>query len=388
MLKLLHRQIFKELCAVFGLTVSCLLGLILIGRLLQLREMLLGQSLGVLDLARIFIYLTPFFLLLILPIACMLAVFLTFLRMSTDKELTALKAGGVSLYQLLPAPLAFSLCCVCLSLVCSFWGLSWGMDNFRRTLVEFVQTRTKLALQAGIFNQEFQGLTFYAHQVDNDTGRLKFVFVQDKTRKDVTVAIVAPEGGIRTEPEEGRLAIDFKNGRIFRWAGKDLDILHFGSYAIRLPLASLLTSFRMDDARPSEMSLTRLLALGQAPPDSAEAKRFPANKVRVEIQKRLALPVACLVLGLFALPIACVFRGLRQQFGLLLSLGLFLVYYSLLSLGMSLAEAGSLPAIPALWGPNILFLGVGLSILRLAQLERGAQIFEWLAHLRFKRAKA
>ena len=262
------------------------------------------------------------------------------------------------------------------------------MDNFRRTLVEFVQTRTKLALQAGIFNQEFQGLTFYAHQVDNDTGRLKFVFVQDKTRKDVTVAIVAPEGGIRTEPEEGRLAIDFKNGRIFRWAGQDLDILHFGSYAIRLPLASLLTSFRMDDARPSEMSLTRLLALGQAPPDSAEAKRFPANKVRVEIQKRLALPVACLVLGLFALPIACVFRGLRQQFGLLLSLGLFLVYYSLLSLGMSLAEAGSLPAIPALWGPNILFLGVGLSILRLAQLERGAQVFEWLAHLRLKRAKA
>ena len=164
MLKLLHRQIFKELCAVFGLTVSCLLGLILIGRLLQLREMLLGQSLGVLDLARIFIYLTPFFLLLLLPIACMLAVFLTFLRMSTDKELTALKAGGVSLYQLLPAPLAFSLCCVCLSLVCSFWGLSWGMDNFRRTLVEFGQTRTKLALQAGIFNQEFQGLTFYAHQ--------------------------------------------------------------------------------------------------------------------------------------------------------------------------------------------------------------------------------
>ncbi|HMM38585.1 MAG TPA: LPS export ABC transporter permease LptF [Desulfovibrio sp.] len=388
MLKLLHRHIFKELLAIFGLAVGCLLGLILIGRLLQLREMLLGQSLGVIDLALIFLYLTPFFLVLLLPIACMLSVFLTFLRMSTDKELTALKAGGVSLYQLLPAPLAFGLVCACLGLVCSFWGLSWGMDNFRRTLVDFVQTRTRLALQAGTFNRDFLGLTFYAHQVDNDTGRLKFVFVQDKTRKDVTVAIVAPEATIRTEPDEGRLAVDFKNGRIFRRVGQQLDILHFGAYSLRLPLASLLTGMRTGDSRPSEMSFAKLLALRDAPPDSPEAVRFPRKKVVVELHKRLALPLACLVLGLFALPTACVFRGLKSQYGLVLSLGLFLVYYSLFSLGVSLAEAGTLPPVLALWSPNILFLGVGGGFLWLAQHERAGQFVERLAHLRLRRRTA
>lgn len=388
MLKLLHRHILKELFTVFGLSVSCILGLIIIGRLLQLREILLGQSLSLLDLGTIFLYLVPFFLLQFLPIACMLAVFLTFLRMSTDKELVALKAGGVSLAQLLPAPLVFCLCCVALGFVCSMWGVSWGMQNFRKTLVDMVQTRSKLALQAGVFNKEFAGFTFYAQQVDNETGQLKFVFVQDTSRKDITVTIVAPEAQVRTDPDEGRLQIVFKNGRIFRAENQKLNILNFGTYAVKLPLASLLSGFRIEDIKPSGLPFAKLLQLHGLPPDSPEAQRYPRGKVEVEIQKRLALPVACLVLGFFALPIACVFRGLRQQYGLVLSLGLFMVYYTLLSLGVSLGEAQTVSPVQALWGPNVLFLAVGLYVFWLAQRERGPALGDWLAHLRLKRKPA
>ena len=127
---LLQRIIFKELTGTFLLSLAALLSLILVGRMLQLRELLIGLDLGVLDLGVLFFYLSPFFLLLVMPIAVMLSVFLSFLRMSTERELVALKACGVSLYQLLPAPVMF---CVLTTLICygvSFWGISWGMDNF------------------------------------------------------------------------------------------------------------------------------------------------------------------------------------------------------------------------------------------------------------------
>lgn len=93
-MRLLQREIFKETSALFFICVCGFLSLILIGRMLQMRELFMSQGVTLLDLGRLFLYLSPFFLLLILPVACMLSQFLTFLRMGSDREITALKAGG------------------------------------------------------------------------------------------------------------------------------------------------------------------------------------------------------------------------------------------------------------------------------------------------------
>ena len=100
---LLQRQIVKEIANLFVLAVGVLLTLILISRAVQMRELFLGLDLGILDTVLLFGYMTPLFLMLVIPIACMLSVFLTFLRMSTDRELVALRAGGINIYQMLPA---------------------------------------------------------------------------------------------------------------------------------------------------------------------------------------------------------------------------------------------------------------------------------------------
>ncbi len=65
--------------------------------------------------------------------------------------------------------------------------------------------------------------------------------------------------------------------------------------------------------------------------------------------------MACLVLGMFAVPIACIFRGLKQQYGLIISMGLFLVYYTMLSLGVTFGESGVLTPVIGLWLPNVTF---------------------------------
>ena len=82
---LLQRQIVKEIANLFVLAVGVLLTLILISRAVQMRELFLGLDLGILDTVLLFGYMTPLFLMLVIPIACMLSVFLTFLRMSTDR---------------------------------------------------------------------------------------------------------------------------------------------------------------------------------------------------------------------------------------------------------------------------------------------------------------
>ena len=142
---LLQRQIFKEIANLFVLAVGVLLTLILISRAVQMRELFLGLDLGILDTVLLFGYMTPLFLMLVIPIACMLSVFLTFLRMSTDRELVALRAGGINIYQMLPAPLLFSVICMLLTLWVSLHWLAWGMGHFRETILEIANTRARVA---------------------------------------------------------------------------------------------------------------------------------------------------------------------------------------------------------------------------------------------------
>lgn len=388
MFKIVHRQIFRELAGNFVLTVACLLGLILVGRLLQMRDILLSQNIGAVDLALLFLYLSPFFLLLITPIATMLSVFLTFLRMSTDKELVALKANGVSLYQLVHAPLAFSALCMLLTFFISFWGLAWGMDNFKTTLMDLARTRTQVALQPGIFNKDFPGLIFHAQDVDKKDNTLHHVFVQDTTRQGATVNIVAPVGSVRADVEQEAIAVEFRNGSIYRREGEKLDVLHFGHYSVNLPLESLLGSIsQFQGIQAKEMSVGELRRQSRDPAVWKQYGEHFVRKLKTELQKRYALPVGCFVLGFFAMPIACVFTGLRQQVGLVLSLGLFVVYYSLFSVTVSLGETGALPQ-AAVWAPNVLFLGIAAVGLRVASRERSVRLVAYIQHFLRRRRTA
>ncbi len=385
-MKLLHRQIFKELSTIFTLSLSGFMGLILIGRLLQFRELFMTQSLSALEMGKLFLYLCPFFLLVLTPIATMLSIFLTFLRMSSDNEITALKSGGLSLYRMIPAPLVFCLICTLADVFFSMYGLSWGTENFRKALMDIARTKSQLAIQPGVFNTDFPGLVFYAEEVDDKTSRMRSVFVRDSTRKGMTATIVAPRGEIRTDSKNGRLLIHLEDGRIYQQEKQQLGVLKFSNYDVRIPLADILKGYDVDDPRPKEMAWKKLVRISRAK-DRAQGldERF-LRKVDVEIQKRLALPVACLVLGMFAMPIACIFRGLKQQYGLIISMGLFLVYYTMLSLGITFGESGTLSPVVGLWTPNIIFAAAFGFMLRLAVKEKSLRFKIRLPKLRRRSA--
>lgn len=387
-MKIVHRQILKEHISLFLLIGSCLLVLILVGRMLQLRETLLSQNLNAADVLRLFVYLSPFFMLMLSPIACMLSVFLTYLRMGTDRELTALKASGVSLYQLMPATAVFCILCTVFGFSISLYGQSWGLEQFKTSLMEFARTKTRLSLQAGVFNQEFPGLTIYAQQVDLDSGDIRFVFVQDKTSKTFTTTVVAPEGTVTTDPEKEQLKVTFKNGKIYRRQDENLEILNFGTYSVRLPLGNMIRNMVFEKVSAKELPFAKLLDYENDKELMQQLGATQAGKLKVEVQKRLALPLACLVLGMFSVPLACVFRALKQQHGLVLAMGVFLVYYAMMSMAESMGETSALPPIIGVWVPNVLFAIGGGLFLRQADRERFPASIVWVMQKLQQRRRA
>jgi lipopolysaccharide export system permease protein len=114
--------------------------------------------------------------------------------------------------------------------------------------------------------------------------------------------------------------------------------------------------------------------------------RASMNGYDVEIQKKFALAVACIVFVLMGAPIALRFP--RGGVGLVIgvSLGVFALYYCGLIAGESLANRGIIPASLAMWAANILFTAVGLVLLsrmgRESGSARGGGLGETLAGLR------
>ncbi|MDL2209533.1 LPS export ABC transporter permease LptF [Desulfovibrio sp. OttesenSCG-928-O18] len=358
----------KELAQSFMLCFVSLLTLILIGRGLQMRNLFLGLDLSGLDVALLFFYMVPMFMLIVVPFSCMISVFLSFLRMSTDRELVALKAGGVSLYQLIPAPLIFCFLCGLMNLFVSLYGVSWGMDNFRATVLDIANNRARIVVQPGVFNQDIFGLTLFARKVDPDSQRMYNIIFEDRTQeKKNRLTILAETGTITTEPHTGSILFTLKDGHIYRADGEQFGILGFDEYEVRLDLSKVFSGADIGEIRPKEMSWA---ALQQAyTQKEGPSERF-ILKVAVERQKRWALPVACAILGLFAMPLACMFEGVRRQMGVVLSLVMFLIYYSMFSLGISIAESGKITPALGLWFPNVFFALAGCVGLFLTAHER------------------
>ena len=338
-MNLLQRRLFLEHAKTFFLSMAVLLLFILMGRALQLRDMLLGLELSIWDTLRLFGYLSPFFLLIICPIACMLAVFLTFLRMSTDRELVALKAGGVSLYQMLPAPLLFSVLCALLGFWISVYWQAWGMGHFRSEVLDIASSSARVVVQPGVFNKDVPNMVMFARKVDPVTGTMAGVMVEDRRAADTTMTILAPDGSLDADYENGELIFLLKNGRSYTEKDNALSVMGFQEYAVRLSFDSLFQGVDMGPVKPKEYTWARLYDT-QNERELQKTDPRMARKIVVERHKRHVFPIACVVLCIFVIPIATSFQGLKQQTGVLMALLLFLVYYSLLMLGISLGESG------------------------------------------------
>ncbi len=382
-LKILHKVLAREQAFLFLLILGSILSLALIVRLLSFSERLMSQNLSVWDTGVLLFYLTPFFLFLLIPLGCMLSVFLTFLRMNTDRELIALRAGGVSIYQMLPTTILLCLLCTGVNYGVSIHGLGWGMQNFYNAVFDLAMEKSEVSIQPGTFNSNMPGLTIYTQKIDSRTREMHNVFIRDKTNREVDATVVAATGEMQKDPENFQLLFVLRNGSIYRNDSGEMSVLGFDRYVIRFDMGQLLDIKQRTVHKESEMTWAQLQAESAREDLDAEDER----EVRMEKSKRIVLPLSSIILGLLAMPMAFAFQGLNKQYGIILVLFTFFGYFTIFSVGLSLGNAGVIGPITGLWLPNGLLLALGVLGIRLCARERSPRILTRMQHFLQSRKK-
>ncbi len=134
MKKIIHIYIFKEMIPTFITGLIVFTFIVLGGRVLKLTEWMVNHGTGISQVLLIIVYTIPYVLFFTLPMATLFASLIAFSRLNEDNEILALKSSGISLYQILPPVVTFSIISYVLASFIAIYLFPIGNHSMSRLL--------------------------------------------------------------------------------------------------------------------------------------------------------------------------------------------------------------------------------------------------------------
>jgi len=369
---IIYRYVFKEMIPPFVINLMFFTFVFLMVEMLKVTNMVVNYSVGVFTVLIMLAYSTPYFLTYIIPMSIMIAILLTFLRLSGDNEICALKTSGMSIYGLLPPAMFFCLLGFLLTLFMTIYGMPWGRLSFKELTYKVISSNLEIGLKDRTFNDSFEDVVLYVNKIDPKTKELQDIFVEDKRTQDIVSTVVAPRGKLFSEPDEYIYHLLLFNGVIYQVDVKNrsTNYIDFETYEIRLDIKQAALRLKQGAKHRKEMSLVEL----RDSLKNSTRKDSHYYNILMELHKKFSIPIACFALGLLAVPLGIQSGPTKKSFGLVLGMIFFLIYYLLLTAGLVLGETGACPPVIGMWAPNIVMGSIGLYLLVQTANERQIKI--------------
>ncbi len=369
MKRILSLYIIREISSLFLLGIVIFTLVLLMGRLITLTDLVVSHGVPLADVSRMILYLVPSFLVFTIPMAFLLAVLLAFGRLSADNEIVVLKAGGISLIQMLPPVIICAIVAVLLALGASTIGVPWGNSAFKELSLQVLKRNITATIREKTFWDDIPGVVMYTDQYDEQSHTLKGIVIHDGRNPDRPMTIFAGDGIIAGAEGGQALLLSLHNGSIhIKGTGGLYRLVHFGEYSMTVGEKGNGTGISRNEP---DMWLSELQSTLDDPGTSANNRL----KALAEIHSRFTFPIASLVFAILAVPLGLQNRRSGKSGGFTVSIAIILAYYVLMSVMRTLAEKGTAPAAVVLWIPNLIFFAIGWYFLRMASLEKRIPLF-------------
>jgi len=368
--------ILKEILPIFLIGLMVFTVILLMDKILKLIELVVNRGASLSKMLMLFVFISPSFLIITIPIAVLLATLLTFGRLSSDSEVTAFKASGMSLYQLFIPVSVFALGTFLLTSFLVFYGLPWGNRGFKSTLFLIAQSKADIEIKERIFSDTFSGLVVYVDRVPIQGNRMEGILIYDEREKGNSSTIIAREGFLINNRENQEIILRLSDGDIHRYEPRlqTFQKISFDTYDLRLELAKTFMAIEKK-LKDKEMSVDDIRE------KMKEVKRKGGDTIpyEVEIQKRYAIPFTCIVFALIGVPLGIQPRRSGRSYGFILSILILLAYYISVTVSEILAMRRTIPPLLAGWTPNLLFTGLAIYLFVKAANESPSKPIVWLA---------
>ncbi len=369
MKRTLSLYIVSEILTPFLLGLMAFTFVLLTARILKLVELLVTRGVPLLQIGKLFTLILPTFLEMTLPMALLLGILIGLAGLSSDHEILALKACGISPIQvLLPIGMVALFVSLITLLITTHVGPAANLA-LKKELYNIAKTHVGATLREKVFNDDFPKVLIYVEEIippGNTSQGVLIVDRRDPKRENIIFGKVAiflqdkASGALGLKIFDGVLHERDKTQSVFSQT-------RFNVYHFKLELEQAFNLIREKKRKPKEMSLRQLGHTIRL----KEAEGIKPIDELMELHLRFSYPFASLVFSL--LGVALVMLPTRSRtgrfWGLVSCLFWLLLYYTLLSTGRAMGEKEILSPLLALWLPNIVVGLVAIYFFRRALQE-------------------
>ncbi len=349
--RLISLYIFREITAPFFLSVIILTVTALLTKAIKLVGLLLTHGLGLSFVFSFLVSIIPAFLIYTIPISFLIAVLVAFTRLSSDSEITAMKAEGLSLFTLARPVAAAALITFLATLAMTLYLFPWGNLNFKKLLIEAAGQNITAGIEARTFYDGFKDTVLYVDHISERTGELEGVFISEKGVNGRSNVFFAESGIFGSSPEKYSLYLKLTDGTAHRF-DETKDTYHtagFSTYVVKLNLTGAASRGSINKTNrelyPDELA---------AKIHNIQKNGGVASPYIIDFHKRFALPASVFIFALLAVPLGLQKIRSARLTGFAIALGVVLVYYVLSTALEGIGENGVINPVLAVWGSDII----------------------------------
>ncbi|HDQ46255.1 MAG TPA: YjgP/YjgQ family permease [bacterium] len=347
-MRILTRYLVRQFTGIFLL---CLAGVILIFLVVDVIENMDG-FIDARTPARVtamyYLYFIPMIVVLILPVATLLAAVFSVGILARNNEMVAFKALGVSLYQVMAVLLTLGFVISAAGFLLSE-GVAVPANRKKQAIADTYLKRSRSRSQTVLHDLKIQ----------EPPNRIVFIGRFDRNRNIATRVKIGTFEQDRLISRIDASAMTWKEGAWVIESGYRREFTEDEEFAepIGTPLPFRLAftpdELVMAQSKPDEMNIRDLNRFIRRIVTSGQ----PAHPWVTEFHLRIAFPLANILIVLLSAPLAYNRRKQNLALGFGFALGIVFLYFGLVKLGQTLGHNGTIRPLPAAW------LGNGVAVI-------------------------
>ena len=355
---LIHNYLYREIILLTMAIIGVLTFLLVAVSMFKVLQTLMYTDLPLWLAAKLMFLGIPLTLTLTIPAGLLAAVMIVFGRMSSDRELLALKASGVGL-----APIVAPVIVLAMGLsLLDYWLVAYVVPEcqkeFNGMKHEIVTNNPMALLNPEEIVDKIPGWKIYFGSKEGTTLNDVILWQLDAANR-LTSSIRADKATINLDLEHQQLVMTLLNGREEEYPhDEDAMKVHPGGHGEQMVEAVSLNSFYEKVQRKlAWMTLPEIedviYAMQSAPTGES------ASPYLTEFQARISFAITAFTFVVVGIPLAIQTQRRETSFGIVVTFLIVLLYYVLGAVGKALkSHAGLYPEL-IIWTPNILFQAVG-----------------------------
>ncbi|MGE3062883.1 MAG: LptF/LptG family permease [bacterium] len=389
-MKILDRMIIKEFIPNFISSLVILVFVLILNRIFELINMIVAKHVEVMIVVKLFLYNLPFIVFLTIPMAVLVASIITFGRLSSDFEITAMRSAGINVVRNVFFLFGFSALLFGVAFFFADVVVPQSNHNVRNILSQIVKMRPAVSIEEKVMKWSYDNKTrFYFEEIYEDNTFSNCRVFQENA------AISCNKGKIIAGENEHEVFIKMNDGMMLEnESGGEFRTTDFKELILKLKMSETIEEKSRNERGDREMNIAMLIANikaieasyeGKNARDQQERKKRSVYRNLTEIHKKFSISFGVFAFVLLGSIIGISLKKSSLALGFTISTVLFVIYYMMLVLGEQMADKGAANPAVSIWFPNYITLLV-CAILIYRLMNRVEPIsFDFLE--RFRRGK-